>query len=169
MQEIDEQFYKFPKMLMMADAYVSRETGEIVRLTDAEKNVYVVMKARNEFFQNHYDKQSDIAAMCNLTVRKAGGAIRDFTRHGIIESSKVYSGGEHKNLKYSKVHCLELLRAVGEGKNRKYEPLGVLPESLWCKVEKKPHHQKTLYNNQQSAIHIDYSPSPTWMDEDDPF
>lgn len=161
MQEIDEQFYKFPKMLMMADAYVSRKTGEIVRLTDADKNVYVVMKARNEFFDNHYDKQSDIAEMCNLTVRKAGGAIREFTKHGIIESSKVYSGGEHKNLKYTKIHCLELLRAEGDGDKRKHIPIGVLPETIWQKVEKKVVVPKTV---QQKSIYT--PPAPNWDDEE---
>lgn len=143
MQELDEQFYKYPRMLMIADSYISIKTGEIVPLGEIEKNVYVVMKARNEYFDNHYDKQVDIAAMCNISLRKAANVIREFMNHGIIEASKVYSGGEHKNLKYSKVNCLELLKRLTEidrkGKiiSEELVPIGKLPQSLWSRKVKK--------------------------------
>jgi transposase len=143
MQEIDEQFYKYPKMLMMADSYVSRKTGEQIQLGEIEKNVYVIMKARNEYFDSHYDKQSDIAEMCNISLRKASGVIREFMDNGIIEGSKVYSGGKHKNLKYTKVHCLELIKKVtdinesGKIVSTRSEPMGVLPDSLWVRPTKQ--------------------------------
>lgn len=172
MQEIDEQFYKFPKALMMADAYVSRKTGEIVTFSEIEKNVYVVMKARNEYFENHYDKQSDIADMCNISLRKASGVIRDFMDNGIIEGTKVYSGGKHKNLKYTKVHCLELIKKVVEtsdsGKilSTKHEPLGILPQSLWDKKEK----QKSLQSKEKPVVSKPQQTVPDWLDDiDEPF
>ena len=141
MIEIDEQFYKYPKMLMGADGYISRDTGEFIKLTDAEKNVYLVMKARNEYFEQHYDKQSDIAEMCNLTIKKAGDSIRDFIDHKIIEAEKGHSG-THKNWRYKKVHCLTLAKQtgselVGDKKVFNFEIIGVLSESIWKKVEKK--------------------------------
>lgn len=165
MQEIDEQFYKYPKMLMVADSYVSKTTGEFVTLGEIEKNVYVIMKARNEYFDNHYDKQSDIAEMCNISLRKSASVIREFMINGIIEGSKVYSGGKHKNLKYTKVHCLELIKKVTEtnesGKilSTKFEPMGMLPESLWVKGGKKVDKKLTP----------SYSPPPveSWNDEFD--
>lgn len=139
----EDDFYKYPRMLMIADSYISIKTGEIVPLGEIEKNVYVVMKARNEYFDNHYDKQVDIAAMCNISLRKAASVIREFMNHGIIEASKVYSGGEHKNLKYSKVNCLELLKRLTESDRKgkiistELKPLGKLRESLWIEVKKK--------------------------------
>lgn len=161
MQEMDEQFYKYPRMLMVADAYVSRETGEFVRLTDADKNIYVVMKARNEFFENHYDKQSDIAMMCNVTLRTAGDSIRNFMRHGIIEATVVHSGGKHKNLKYTKVLCLELLKKAPHDdktrKNAELVALGKIPESLWKKAGKKG-------GPRGSHVQVE-----NWLEERDPF
>lgn len=143
MLEIDEQFYKYPKLLMRADSYVSPKTGEIVQLGEIEKNIYVVMKARNMYFESHYDKQSDIAKMCNVSLRKAASVIRDFIDHGVIEATKAYHGGEHKNLKYTKVHCLELLQRLTESDRKgkiistELKPLGKLRESLWIEVKKK--------------------------------
>lgn len=165
MHEIDEQFYKYPKMLMVADSYVSKTTGEIIPLGEIEKNVYVIMKARNEYFENHYDKQSDIAEMCNISLRKSASVIREFMLNGIIEGSKVYSGGKHKNLKYTKVHCLELIKKVTEtnesGKilSTRFEPMGVLPESLWVKVGKKVDKKPNCTQH----------PAEDWYDERDPF
>jgi hypothetical protein len=154
MKEIEEQFYKYPKMLMLAQGYISMKTGEVVGLGEIEKNIYVVMKARNSYFENHYDKQSDIANMCNVSLRKAADVIREFTNHGIIESTKVYSGGSHKNLKYTKIHCLQLVNGVVSGKGSdsgSFNVLGTLSESLWNGVKKKelrPVNEEDIYKDQ---------------------
>lgn len=134
MKEVEDQFYKYPKMLMSASAFVSRKDGSTVKLTHADKAVYAVMKARNAYFKEHYDKQSDIADMCDLTLKKAGDSIRMFIEHGIFEATKNYHGGTHKNLKYTKIHCLELVRLGPQRSGvaeREEKYLGKLDESIW--------------------------------------
>lgn len=169
MNEIDEQFYKYPKLLFQADGYVSRKTGEFVKLTDSEKNVYVIMKARNEFFEQHYDKQSDIAEMCNLTVKKAGDTLRDFIHHEIVVAEKGHSG-THKNWRYKHVHCLTLAK-IEEckiirdkedkeiGRDYKFKVIGELSDTLWKKVEKKTVAQAKPKSYDR--------PKPTYVDDDE--
>jgi hypothetical protein len=106
--------------------------------------------------------------MCNISLRKAAGVIREFMDNGIIEGSKVYSGGKHKNLRYTKVHCLELIKKVTEtnesGKilSTRFEAMGVLPESLWTKVSKK---QSGI-----PSVNKSYNPpAEDWYDEREPF
>lgn len=171
---MDDQFYKYPKLLMMANAFVSRVDGSLVKMSESDKSIYVVMKARNEFFKDHYDTQESIAAMCGVTERKVRDSLRMFIDHGVIDAvfDKTDSSGRErewrKNYKYKKVHCLSLVR-VGpkeRGKPPKEERLGELSEDLWEGVQKKAEKKGKVDNYDPEP---DYSSYYYETEERDPF
>lgn len=133
---MEEIFYKYPEKLMRASAYKSPLSRELIELTANDKNVYVVMKKRNSFFDKHFDKQSDIAALVSLSVKQTGRIMRGFIDNGVFDAHKG-SSGQHRNFRYENVKPLELFVYEGEGKNRKVVSLGVVEEGFW-KTEKKP-------------------------------
>ena len=69
---------------MRATGYVSPKTGELIELTANDKNVYVVMKKRNTFFDKHFDKQEDIAKLCGVSVKQVGRITRGFIDSGLM-------------------------------------------------------------------------------------
>lgn len=132
---MEEIFYKYPEKLMRASAYKSPLSGELIELTANDKNVYVIMKKRNSFFDKHFDKQSDIASLVSLSVKQTGRIMRSFIDNGVFDAHKG-SSGQHRNFRYEGVKPLELFVYEGEGKSRKVVYLGVVEEGFW-KTEKK--------------------------------
>lgn len=149
MREVGDEYYKYPKMLMIANAFISREDGSRVSISEADKLVYVVMKTRNSFFDRHFDKQSDIASLCGLTERKVGDSLRKFIEHGIIACSCVKNDGQWKNYEYHRVHCLELVRLGVKKRGENAPPrdetyVGILSESLWDGKKKPKTREKVV-------------------------
>jgi hypothetical protein len=118
-------FYKYPEVLMRATGYVSPKTGELIELTANDKNVYVVMKKRNTFFDKHFDKQEDIAKLCGVSVKQVGRIIRGFIDSGLMVANKGQAG-QHKNWRYEKV--LDIVLYVD---NDNTEMLPEIPEDFW--------------------------------------
>lgn len=110
---------------MRATGYVSSKTGELIELTANDKNVYVVMKKRNTFFDKHFDKQEDIAKLCGVSVKQVGRIIRGFIDSGLMVANKGQAG-QHKNWRYEKV--LDIVLYVD---NDKIEMLPEIPEDFW--------------------------------------
>ena len=110
---------------MRATGYISPKTGELIELTANDKNVYVVMKKRNTFFDKHFDKQEDIAKLCGVSVKQVGRIIRGFIESGLMVANKGQAG-QHKNWRYEKV--LDIILYVD---NDKDEMLPEIPEGFW--------------------------------------
>ena len=110
---------------MRATGYVSPKTGELIELTANDKNVYVVMKKRNTFFDKHFDKQEDIAKLCGVSVKQVGRIIRGFIESGLMVANKGQAG-QHKNWRYEKV--LDIILYVD---NDETEMLPEIPEDFW--------------------------------------
>lgn len=110
---------------MRATGYVSPKTGELIELTANDKNVYVVMKKRNTFFDKHFDKQEDIAKLCGISVKQVGRIIRSFIDSGLMIANKGQSG-QHKNWRYEKV--LDIVLYVNDDE---IEMLSEIPEDFW--------------------------------------
>jgi len=61
-----KDFYMMPKLLARADGFISKATGEAVKLTASGKIIYCYMLTKNEFFteklnSKHYEAQATIA------------------------------------------------------------------------------------------------------------
>lgn len=110
---------------MRSTGYVSPKTGELIELTANDKNVYVVMKKRNTFFDKHFDKQEDIAKLCGISLKQVGRIIRSFIDNGLMIANKGQSG-QHKNWRYEKV--LDIALYVSNDAN---EMLPKIPEDFW--------------------------------------
>lgn len=110
---------------MRATGYVSPKTGELVELTANDKNVYVVMKKRNTFFDKHFDKQEDIAKLCGVSLKQVGRIIRSFIDSGLIIADKGQAG-QHKNWRYEKV--LDIILYVNDDGT---QMLPEIPEAFW--------------------------------------
>ena len=140
---------------MRATGYVSPKTGELIELTANDKNVYVVMKKRNTFFDKHFDKQEDIAKLCGVSVKQVGRIIRGFIDSGLMVANKGQAG-QHKNWRYEKV--LDIVLYVD---NHKTEMLQEIPEDFWRsdvkqnKVVKEWSGKKSSPAPQQSEQHFD--------------
>lgn len=102
-------FYMVDKELWKAKGCVSPITGEVQPLTSDDKNIYIVLKDRNEFFtglgQDHYDTQEDIANLVNVSRRKAGDTIRKFIDSGVVVAEK----RGRRNWTYRYIRPLELV------------------------------------------------------------
>ena len=89
-----DEFYKLPKDLARADGFVSKTTGEAVKITASGKLIYAYMLSRNEFFTGslkgqHYESQTTIAESCGLEYKVCGNTLRSFIKHGILEGKKL--------------------------------------------------------------------------------
>lgn len=94
----EDVFYKFPTALMMAQGFVNKETGELVKLTPLAKQVYVYMLSRNRFFTSelkseHYETQQTIADACGCEYKVAGKILRSFVDNGIVRADKLRPNG----------------------------------------------------------------------------
>lgn len=118
-------FYKYPEILMRATGYISPKTGGLVELTANDKNVYIIMKKRNTFFDKHFDKQEDIAKLSGISVKQVGRIIRGFIDSGLINANKGTTE-KYKNYRYEKVNDIVLY----SGKNAE-GMLPTIPEDFW--------------------------------------
>lgn len=104
-----DEFYKLPKSLALADGYISKKTGEAVKLSASGKITYAYMLSKNEFFTEtlkgqHYEAQATIAKACGLEQKVVGTILRIFLEHGIIEGEKLRpKDGGQKRWHYYKV------------------------------------------------------------------
>lgn len=88
-----EQFYQIPKALARADGYISKETGEAVKISASGKIIYAYMLTKNEFFTDklkgqHYESQATIAKFCGVEYKAAGAILRTFLQHGVMKGVK---------------------------------------------------------------------------------
>lgn len=140
---------------MRATGYVSPKTGELIELTANDKNVYIVMKKRNTFFDKHFDKQEDIAKLCGVSLKQVGRIIRGFIDSGLMVANKGQAG-QHKNWRYEKV--LDIVLYVN---NDNTEMLPEIPEDFWRsdvkqnKVVRKWSGKKSSPAPEQPEQHFD--------------
>jgi len=166
-------FYKYPEKLMRATGYIHPSSGELIELTANEKNIYVVMKKRNAFFDKHFDKQEDISELSGVSLKQTGRILRSFIDNEIIVANKG-SSGQHKNWRYEKVAPLNLYQQKTQGLSKEFIELGVVEEDFW-KSETKPAKRVNEWRGspKQTAEHSRppqyYEPTPGWMDMEDPF
>jgi hypothetical protein len=166
-------FYKYPEKLMRATGYIHPSSGELIELTANEKNIYVVMKKRNAFFDKHFDKQEDISELSGVSLKQTGRILRSFIDNEIIVANKG-SSGQHKNWRYEKVAPLNLYQQKTQGLSKEFIELGVVEEDFW-KSETKPAKKVNEWRGspKQTAEHSRppqyYEPTPSWMDMEDPF
>lgn len=88
-----EEFYKLPKDLAKADGFISKKTGEMIKITSSGKLVYSYMLTRNEFFVrklngDHFESQATVAEACGIEYKAAGRILRDFVEHEAIVAHK---------------------------------------------------------------------------------
>lgn len=105
-----EEFYRLPKQLALADGFISKVTGEAIKLTPSGKIIYAYMLTKNIFFTEkldgqHYESQATIAKFCGLEYKAAGVLLRTFLEHGVLEGKKLRpeKGGQWR-WHYYKVH-----------------------------------------------------------------
>jgi hypothetical protein len=104
-----DEFYKLPKSLALADGYISKKTGEAVKLSASGKIIYAYMLSKNEFFTEtlkgqHYEAQATIAKCCGVEYKSAGTILRSFLDHGIMEGQKLRPDSGQWRWFYYKVH-----------------------------------------------------------------
>jgi hypothetical protein len=104
-----DEFYKMPKSLAMADGYMSKRTGEAVKLSASAKIIYTYMLSKNEFFTEtlkgkHYEAQATIAKCCGVEYKSAGTILRSFLDHEILEGKKLRPDQGQWRWFYYKVH-----------------------------------------------------------------
>lgn len=86
-------YYAMDYDLSSASGFVSKETGEYVRLVPNDKFVYAYVRARVKFFVEekkgaYYDTQEAIAEALNMDVKSARNCLNKFIKHGIITAKK---------------------------------------------------------------------------------
>lgn len=119
-----EEFYKLPKSLAMSDGYISKKTGEAVKLSASAKIIYTYMLCKTEFFTEtmkgqHYETQKTIAKQCGIEEKAAGAILRTFMEHEVLEGKKLRPNGEGQwRWHYYKVHSDVVL---WEGTTEKFE------------------------------------------------
>lgn len=125
-------YYMYPYVLMEATGYISPKTGQKVEMTANDKNVYLVMKKRNTFFKNHFDKQEDIARLCGISLKQAGRILRKFIEEEVIKTEcKKDGNSKYKNYRYLKVSDLQLYSEELVEKETVTKLLDPIPESIW--------------------------------------
>lgn len=132
-----EQFVKYPLVLMKSTGYVSEKTGEFVKLSLAEKQIYIYMKNRFDFFVRenkgeYYDSQVDIADCCGVEVKTVQRTVKKFVEDGVFTIFK-QKYGKDKNL--DKIYYRNMKDLV-----------------LWKKVEDK---QELLSGDKSSSTQDD--------------
>lgn len=89
----EERYVQLPYTLMAAKGYVNPSTGEIVKLTQGAKFIYIYLRARNQFFVvqrggQHYEAQATIAEAVGMDLRRTGEIILEFIKNGVIWAEK---------------------------------------------------------------------------------
>ena len=145
-------YYAMDYDLSSASGFVSKETGEYIKLVPNDKFVYAYIRARIKFFVQekkgeYYDTQEAIAEALNMDVKSARTCLNKFITHGIITAEKK-KFRNFSNWRYSEVKDLVLWKGSIK------EP--VMLEQITVKSSAKP----------------SYTPPPPaedWYDERDPF
>lgn len=157
-----DEFYKLPKSLAMADGYISKKTGEAVKLSASAKIIYTYMLSKNEFFTDvrkgqHYEAQSTIAKCCGVEYKAAGTILRSFMGHEIMEGQKLRPDQGQWRWFYYKVYS-DLILWQGSVDN--YEIIKEDKPKPTEKVVQKPVITSKPYQHQ---------PEPDWDDSQLPF
>lgn len=145
-------YYAMDYDLSSASGFVSKETGEYIKLVPNDKFVYAYVRARIKFFVQekkgeYYDTQEAIAEALNMDVKSARTCLNKFIAHGIITAEKK-KFRNFSNWRYSEVKDLVLWKGSIK------EP--VMLEQITVNSSAKP----------------SYTPPPPaedWYDERDPF
>ena len=158
-----EEFYKLPKQLAMADGFISKTTGEAIKLTASGKIIYAYMLTKNSFFTDklqgqHYESQATIAKCCGLEYKAAGTILRIFLDHGVMEGEKLRpnKGGQWR-WHYYKVHT-DLMLWEGDTKDF------VILEDQKPKYTEKPASKPAVVQKPYQR-----QPEPDWDDSQLPF
>lgn len=156
-------FYRLPKSLAMADGYISKVTGEAVKLSASGKIIYAYMLTKNEFFIDklkgqHYESQATIAKFCGVEYKSAGAILRTLLEHGVLEGKKLRpdKGGQWRWFYYT-IHSDLML---WEGTVADFKILEDQKPKLTEKVVPKPAQTKKPYQHQ---------PVDDWDDSQLPF
>lgn len=157
-----DEFYKLPKNLAMADGYISKKTGEAVKLTASGKIIYAYMLSKNEFFTEtlkgqHYEAQATIAKCCGVEYKAAGTILRSFLDHGIMEGKKLKPDSGQWRWFYYKVYSDLML---WEGSVQDFQLIEEEKPKYAEKVVSKPVITHKPYQHQ---------PEPEWDDSQLPF
>ena len=145
-------YYAMDYDLSRSSGFVSKKTGEYIKLVPNDKFVYAYIRARIKFFVQekkgeYYDTQEAIAEALNMDVKSARTCLNKFIAHGIITAEKK-KFRNFSNWRYSEVKDLVLWKGSIK------EP--VMLEQITVKSSAKP----------------SYTPPPPaedWYDERDPF
>lgn len=158
-----KDFYMMPKLLARSDGFISKVTGEAVKLSASGKIIYTYMLTKNSFFvdklnNQHYESQATIAKFCGVEYKSAGAILRTLLDHGVLEGRKLRpdNGGQWRWF-YTKVYS-DLLLWEGTVKDFK-----ILEEEKPKYVEKsvpKPTIVNKPYQHQAE---------PDWDDSQLPF
>lgn len=158
-----DEFYKLPKSLAMADGFISKETGEPVKLSATGKIIYAYMLTKNGFFTEtlkgqHYESQATIAKFCGVEYKSAGAILRTFIDHGVLEGKKLRpdKGGQWRWFYYT-IHSDLVL---WEGTVTDFKILEEQKPKYVEKVTPKPTIQNKPYQHQ---------PERDWDDSQLPF
>lgn len=157
-----DEFYKLPKSLALADGYISKKTGEAVKLSASSKIIYAYMLSKNEFFTEtlkgqHYEAQSTIAKCCGVEYKAAGKILRSFLDHEIMEGKKLRPDSGQWRWFYYKVHSDLML---WEGSVQDFQLIEEEKSKYAEKVVSKPTITHKPYKHQ---------PEPEWDDSQLPF
>lgn len=147
----------------MADGFISKVTGEAIKLTASGKIIYSYMLTKNEFFTEklqgqHYESQATIANCCGLEYKAAGTILRTFLDHGVIEGKKLRpdKGGQWRWY-YYKVNT-DLMLWEGDTKDfviiEDQKPRYTEKTESKSTIKQKPYQRK---------------PEPEWDDSQLPF
>lgn len=157
-----EDFYKLPKSLALADGFISKVTGEAIKLSASGKIIYAYMLSKNEFFTEtlkgqHYESQATIAKFCGVEYKSAGAILRSFLDHGVMEGKKLKPDQGQWRWFYHKVYSDVML---WEGTVKEFKIIEEQKPKLVEKVLSKPTVKAKPYV---------YQPEPDWDDSQLPF
>ena len=134
----------------MADGYISKTTGEAVKLTASGKIIYAYMLSKNEFFTEtlkgqHYEAQATIAKCCGVEYKAAGTILRSFLDHGVMEGEKLKPDQGQWRWFYYKVHSDLML---WEGSVQDFQLIEEEKPKYAEKVVSKPAQTQKPYKHQ---------------------
>ncbi len=146
----------------MADGYISKVTGEAVKLTASGKIIYAYMLSKNEFFTEtlkgqHYEAQATIAKCCGIEYKAAGTILRSFLDHGVMEGKKLKPDQGQWRWFYYKVHSDLML---WEGSVQDFQLI---------EEEKPKYAEKVVSKPTQPHKPYQYQPVDDWDDSQLPF
>lgn len=157
-----DEFYKLPKSLALADGYISKKTGEAVKLSASSKIIYAYMLSKNEFFTEtlkgqHYEAQSTIAKCCGVEYKAAGKILRSFLNHEIMEGKKLRPDSGQWRWFYYKVYSDLVL----------WE--GSITDFKILEEEKPKYAEKVVPTPTQAKKPYQHQPVDDWDDSQLPF